>query len=129
MFRMIVALATLFVYVSSATAQQHNHSGHAQFHGFYQNWVNRETKGCCNDADCKPLEEDDQRELGGVEEIFVRGVGVAQGQAQWCPILYHHYLLKGNAPNWNVAHACITDHYGGQTPCTQFICYQPKPKF
>ena len=130
MFRIMVAHATLLLYISTATAQHHDHSsGHAQFHAFYQNWVNREAKGCCNDRDCKPLHEDAQREIRGIAEILVHGVGVAKNQAAWCPILPRHYLSRGNAPNWNVAHACITDYYGGRTPCEQFICYQPKPAF
>lgn len=100
---------------------------HAQFHAFYQNWVNGDAKGCCNDADCSALSDDYLATINGELMAFIRGVGPAKGQADWCPVLPKHYLTQGNAPNWSTAHACVSAHYRGMTPCEQFICFQPKP--
>lgn len=116
-----------FLFVGVFIAQAIAQHGHHQFHAFYQGWINKDGKGCCNDRDCKPIAERDTRVAGGRIEILVRGVGQAKGREEWCQVMAHHYLSRGNAPNWETAHACVTDHYGAQTPCAQFICFQPKP--
>jgi hypothetical protein len=36
---------------TGAMAQEH----HAQHHAHYQNWINQDDKGCCNDQDCGEL--------------------------------------------------------------------------
>ena len=125
---LVSAAGILFISIPTTHAQHHDHgSTHAEGHAFYQNWVNGERNGCCNDKDCDAIPESDQRTVNGYEEVFIRGVGVAKGQASWCRVERRHMLTQGNAPNWNAAHACITDYYKGTTPCEQFICYQPKP--
>lgn len=94
-------------------------------HDIYTNWANKNHLGCCNNMDCAPIAEGEER-INGRIEVFVRGVGAAKGQAAWCPVLSHHYLSTGNAPNGSASHYCITDYYGGTTPCAQFVCYQPQ---
>lgn len=73
-----------------------------------------------------PLAKEHQRTRNGELEVFVQGVGVARGKSEWCPVLRHHYLRSGNAPDGSSAHSCVTNYYGGTTPCEQFICYQPE---
>lgn len=119
---MKIILAAFIVFFSSLNSQsQHQH------HASYQSWTNNDGKGCCNNADCSEIEDAKVRETDGKIEVFVQGVGSAAGQSAWCPVLHSHYLKHGNAPNWSSAHACITQYYGGATPCAQFICFQPKP--
>lgn len=120
-------LVTVFVVLATLFSTRPVKSQHAQFHDHYVNWINNDGKGCCNGADCKPFAEENLTTINGELMAFVRGVGKAEGTADWCPILRKHYLSKGNAPNWSTAHACITDYYGGQTPCEQLICFQPQP--
>lgn len=96
-------------------------------HDIYTGWINNEHKGCCNNQDCKSIPEAWERVTNGILEIYVQGVGVAKGQFEWCPVLKKHYLSSGNVPNASVSHYCISDFYGATTPCSQFICYQPKP--
>ena len=98
-------------------AAQHNHHLH---HNVYQNWVNQQGKGCCNNQDCGELAEADERINGAGAEVRVEGV--------WCKVEPHMYLKTGNAPNWSTSHACVLRgnlHPGG--PCDRLICYQPKP--
>lgn len=101
----------------------------AAAHDGYQDWINRRGQGCCNDRDCRPLPADELRVIDGVLHVYARGVGVASGQSDWCPVLRHHYLSRGNAPDPSTAHACISAYYGGSTPCEQFICFQPAAQF
>lgn len=115
------ALALFLVLDGVALAHaQHNH---AQNHDTYQNWVNGNGRGCCNDQDCGELPEGNERTIAGQIEVRVEG--------QWCPIKPFHYLKKGNAPNWSTSHVCV-DHLYEQdqrTPCERLLCYQPKPLF
>jgi hypothetical protein len=124
----IVGCVIFATQMSGRAHAQHRHEQHAQFHAFYQEWVNRNDKGCCNDRDCHPLNESDERQSAkGETEVFVKGLGIASGQSAWCKVEERHYLKKGNAPNWSTSHICV-DMYSGITPCTQFICYQPRPQ-
>jgi hypothetical protein len=118
----LLALTTLIVLGGRVIAEPH--PGHAEHHAHYQSWVNGNKKGCCNDRDCRPLREEHEREVKGELTVFVEGVGVAKDKSEWCRVLPHHYLSQGNAPNWSTSHICVTDHYGGKTPCEQFICFQ-----
>ena len=97
----------------------------ARAHDGYRNWVNRLAQPCCNNTDCRPLSAKDVRTFSGELQVFVRGVGIASGLSEWCPVLPHHYLKSGNAPDGSTYHACVTGHYGGQTPCAQLVCFQP----
>lgn len=92
---------------------------HAQFHYAYQNWRNGIPQGCCNNMDCSPIRDDEERTVRGQLQVRVKG--------EWCPVLSHHYLTQGNVPDASVSHICVSGHYGGRTPCEQLICYQPKP--
>lgn len=94
----------------------------------YSNWVNKNGHGCCNNEDCLPIPEGFERTREGVLEVFVEGRGVAKGKSEWCPVMAHHYLSKGNAPNGSVSHYCVW-HHAGNTPCLQFICYQPQAMY
>lgn len=109
----------LFMLSAKPSLAQSHHDHH---HAFYQGWVNKDGKGCCNDQDCGELPEGDERETGGVLEVKVEG--------QWCPVLPKHYLGKGNVPNASVSHVCVlrkSEAYPGG-PCERFICYQPQPR-
>jgi hypothetical protein len=111
------ALALAAALLPLPAAAQHNHHLH---HNVYQNWVNKENRGCCNNQDCGELAEADERSNGAGAEVRVEGV--------WCPVKSHMYLKTGNAPNWSTSHACVLRgslHPGG--PCDRLICYQPKP--
>lgn len=97
-------------------------------HSFYHDWKNKDGRPCCDNTDCRELDPNHYAIVNGREFVYVQGVGKAKGQAQWCPILAHHYLKTGNVPNMETAHICVTAHYGGETPCAQFICYQGRPQ-
>lgn len=101
----------------------------AAAHDGYQDWINRIGQGCCNNRDCRPLPDDHLRTIDGRLYVYVRGVGVADGQADWCEVLPRHYLQRGNAPDPSTAHACISNFYGTTTPCAQFICFQPAAQY
>jgi hypothetical protein len=87
----------------------------------YQNWINQADKGCCNNQDCGELAGDNERTVAGRIEVRIEGT--------WCPVLAHHYLKKGNAPDWSTSHVCVRKNYEGlDTPtCERLLCYQPKP--
>ncbi len=126
----ITAICMMVLGAFSDAYAQHRHLDHDLYHASYQSWKNRDNNGCCNDKDCKPLLDIFEREVsGGDVEVFVIGVGVAEGKSSWCKVQSFHYLSVGNAPNWSVSHICVSDHYGGTTPCQQFICYQPRARF
>lgn len=122
---LVFALLLVGASYKPVRGQHHTHSLH---HASYQSWVNRNGHGCCNDTDCREISDHEERERDGALEVLIEGVGVAKGQAAWCPVLSHHYLKTGNVPNASVSHACVSAFYGATTPCTQFICYQPKPR-
>lgn len=92
-------------------------------HNGYQNWVNQRNQGCCNEYDCAPVKDGDERTVGDRIEIRIEGT--------WCPVEPWHYLKRGNAPDWSASHACVLRvfHPGnaGKDPCARFICYQPRP--
>lgn len=100
---------------------------HALHHASYENWVNQQERGCCNDMDCGELRDDDERTSAGIVEVRVEG--------QWCPVKPWMYLKRGNAPNWSTSHVCVIRPYRGDDadeplpPCQRLICYQPKPQF
>jgi hypothetical protein len=94
---------------------------HAQGHDFYKNWQNKNDVGCCDNRDCDKLADADERMSRGVIEVRVGD--------QWCPVLPHHYLKKGNSPDWSVSHACIRPHTleTDTSICDRLLCYQPRP--
>lgn len=101
-------------------AQEH----HDRHHQVYKDWVNGNGRGCCNDQDCGELRDEDQRTSAKGIEVRIEG--------QWCPVLPHHYLKKGNAPNWGSAHVCVlmqTGYEDTSNPCDRLLCFQPKPLF
>jgi hypothetical protein len=115
-------LAKLMPLLLALTVPAAGQQNHAQHHAHYQNWINQEGKGCCNDQDCGELAGDDERaKSDGTIEVKIEG--------EWCPVYAKHYLKKGNAPNWSTAHVCVTKKYSGnnQTACERLLCYQPKP--
>ncbi len=111
-------IATLALWPLGVLAQ-HNHHQH---HAFYQNWVNKQNRGCCNDQDCGELRAENERiTLAGTVEVRIEG--------EWCPVLSGHYLKKGNAPDWSTSHVCVQKQsvIGGVPVCQRLLCYQPKP--
>lgn len=94
----------------------------------YSNWINKDGKGCCNNQDCRPAKDDEVRTTT-VVEVKVDG--------QWCPVLPHHYLKSGNAPDWGSAHLCVQANPSGyegsqmipSNQCHRLLCFQPKPQF
>lgn len=98
----------------------HAQTNHHQHHAFYQNWVNKHDKGCCNNQDCGELAQSDERTTGGVLSVRIEG--------QWCPVLPHHYLKRGNVPNASTSHICVQKYsLPGQSNCDRLLCYQPQP--
>lgn len=111
-------LLTLVLLAGPALAQ-HDHARH---HAHYQNWINKEGTGCCNDQDCGELPPEQERAtIAGMIEVQIEG--------QWCPVLPTHYLKRGNAPNWATSHVCVQKQVipGGKSVCMRLLCYQPKP--
>lgn len=96
----------------------------------YNNWVNNEDKGCCNNQDCRPAADTEVR-YSPRTEVKIEG--------KWCPVLSKHYLKKGNAPDWNTNHVCVRIEYAGDDmggtpapatdPCERLLCFQPKPMY
>lgn len=111
----LVILALLIA--PSFVHAQHNH---AQHHANYQSWINKADKGCCNNQDCGELAGADERTDGGALQVKVLG--------EWCPVLPHHYLKRGNVPNASVSHICVAKYVAANTPtCERLLCYQPQP--
>ena len=98
-------------------AQEH----HQRHHAFYQNWVNQQDKGCCNNQDCGELREEDERNTRDGVEVRVEG--------EWCPVKAFHYLKRGNAPDWSTSHICVVHsrYSPNSSACDRLLCYQPKP--
>lgn len=91
-------------------------------HDHYSDWVNRKGQECCTDQqDCRALSNEDERTVAGKLEVRVEGA--------WCPVLPHHYLKTGNAPNWQTSHICVVRKLDDGFQCERFICYQSKPGF
>jgi hypothetical protein len=113
--RWLVAL--LVVIPLGANAQEH----HERHHAYYQNWVNKQDRGCCNNQDCGELREENERTTSAGVEVRIDG--------EWCPVKPYHYLKTGNAPNWAISHVCVSKSYSGLklSPCDRLLCYQPKP--
>ena len=118
MIRPAPALALLLL--STAALAQSNHDRH---HATYQNWINKDGTGCCNNDDCGELAPVNERVTpAGRTEVRILG--------QWCPVLPSHYLQRGNAPNWSTAHVCVSKQVvpdGEPSPCSRLLCYQPRP--
>lgn len=94
----------------------------------YTDWVNKNDRGCCDRQDCRPIKDDDVQ-MSPVTKVRVEG--------EWCPVLPHHYLKKGNAPDWSSAHVCVQIDFGWEyqaenqhdSKCWRLLCFQPKPMF
>lgn len=118
---LLAALGFAFLILASShkpALAQHNHAEH---HAHYQNWVNKDNKGCCNDQDCGTLNDADERTSRGFQEVRIEGV--------WCPVEPKHYLKSGNAPDASTSHVCVW-HRQAQPAlsiCERLLCYQPKP--
>lgn len=112
-----VAIALAGLFMGQAGAQHHHDQGHDE----YLHWFNKNDVNCCNNQDCGKLSDSDERMSRGVIEIRVGD--------EWCPVLPHHYLKKGNTPDWSVSHACIRKHSiaADTSPCDRLLCYQPRP--
>jgi len=117
----VVGAIAGFIYLyeaNKARAQQHHHLHHSD----YQGWINKKGEGCCNNQDCGELADKDERTSEGGLEVRVEG--------QWCPVLPHHYLMRGNVPNASTSHVCVW-HPAARPdlphPCQRLLCYQPRP--
>lgn len=112
----VILLALLLLYPLA-----HAQDGHAVYHeNYYNGWVNKLDKGCCNNLDCGKLADSDERTDRGILEVRIMG--------EWCPIQPYHYLKKGNVPDASVSHVCIQKSPAPFTsPCARLLCYQPKP--
>ena len=110
-------VALLALWPPALHAQEH----HERHHAYYQNWVNKQDKGCCNDQDCGELREEDERNTRDGVEVRIEG--------QWCPVQPFHYLKRGNAPNWTTSHVCVQKYPSppNTSVCERLLCYQPKP--
>lgn len=117
-------LCFALVVIARPSAAQHNHDLN---HGSYQNWVNKQDKGCCNNQDCGEVADEDVRENGPAYEVKIEG--------NWCEVKPWMYLKTGNAPNWSSAHVCVLQDRAGlygllpRPACDRLLCFQPKPQF
>ena len=80
-------VAILVLCPLGALAQDNHHLHHA----YYQNWVNKQDRGCCNNQDCGELRPENERITASGVEVRIDG--------EWCPVQPHHYLKRGNAPS------------------------------
>jgi hypothetical protein len=102
----------------------------SQAHDIYHDWVNKLNQGCCNNTDCYTLDPGRKKVVDKTIYVYIQGVGGdARGKGEWCPVLPHHYLSKGNAPNGSSAHVCVSGFYKGKTTCEQFICFQDETAY
>jgi hypothetical protein len=109
------------VLLTLCPAWSHAQEHHGRHHPYYQNWVNKQDKGCCNDQDCGELREEDERNTSQGVEVRIDG--------QWCPVQSFHYLKRGNAPDWATSHVCVFKYPNAvnQSVCDRLLCYQPRP--
>lgn len=121
--------AIVFVAVLLASVVQ------ALAHDGYRNWQNYAGKGCCNDHDCRPIEDADIRTTRDHVEVRRRN---RDGTFEWCPVKREHYLKTGNAPDWSTAHVCFEKNFVNGVEvepgagldgsrCYLLRCFQPKP--
>jgi hypothetical protein len=111
----LVAIAALWAVFSCPALAQHNHSaGHDEYMG----WASRKVSNCCNNQDCRGLDDAEVRQTTTGPEVLI--------DKQWCPVLREHYLTRGKSPDWNVSHACI--RLTGQG-CDRLLCYSEKGGF
>ena len=110
-------VATLVLCPLGASAQENHHLHHA----YYQNWVNKQDRGCCNNQDCGELQAENERATASGVEVRIDG--------EWCPVQPHHYLKRGNAPDWSTSHLCVQKYsaMANASACQRLLCYQPKP--
>jgi len=110
-------VATLVLLPLGVNAQEH----HALHHAYYQNWVNKQDRGCCNNQDCGELRTENERMTGDGVEVRIDG--------EWCRVQPHHYLKQGNAPDWSTSHLCVQKYSttANASACQRLLCYQPKP--
>ena len=110
-------VATLILCPLGASAQENHHLHHA----YYQNWVNKQDRGCCNNQDCGELQAENERATASGVEVRIDG--------EWCPVQPHHYLKRGNAPDWSTSHLCVQKYSATANAgaCQRLLCYQPKP--
>jgi hypothetical protein len=110
-------VATLVLCPLGASAQENHHLHHA----YYQNWVNKQDRGCCNNQDCGELQAENERATASGVEVRIDG--------EWCPVQPHHYLKRGNAPDWSTSHVCVQKYsaMANASACQRLLCYQPKP--
>jgi len=110
-------VATLVLWPLGVCAQEN----HALHHAYYQNWVNKQDRGCCNNQDCGELRAENERTSGDGVEVRIDG--------EWCKVQPHHYLKQGNAPDWSSSHVCVQKYAttANASACQRLLCYQPKP--
>ena len=114
MWRVLI-LAGVFLLLLSIAA--------ALGHGGYENWASQKVGNCCNDADCRPLEDVQWRE--GPE-----GPEVLLGR-EYCKIKIEHLTRKGHSPDGGLAHICVNPYVDGnpgtinnETPnCRRIRCF------
>jgi len=120
--KLLIAAALIILFLLMIYPFSHAKDGHAQHHAFYKSWINKNDKGCCNDQDCAPLQDENERSTPKGIEVRIEG--------KWCPVEPYHYLKKGNAPDWGSAHVCVQKLFSNsppKDPCDRLLCYQPKP--
>ena len=102
---------------SLSFAQQFPHS---HGHNDYRGWASQKTPNCCNNQDCRFIEDHEWRE--DANGIFV------QIKGEWCPVLQEHFVVRGKSPDWTKAHYCINDRAAQMSPCERLLCFMGVPK-
>jgi hypothetical protein len=124
-YTLMVVVIALFAVTQARSHELHQANGESVN---YSNWVNKSGAGCCNNQDCRILKTAELRTTPRLE-INVSG--------KWCPVLTHHYLKTGNAPDGSSNHACIAhpmvDDHSGEAydpdPCSRLLCFQPESMY
>ncbi len=96
---------------------QHNHD---RYHVDYQSWSASKVANCCSNQDCGELKDEDVRQTATGTEIKIAG--------EWCPVRPEHFIIRGKSPDWNIAHACVSQSEA-MPPCERLLCFTGKGGF
>jgi len=131
-----ILIAAIALLIAPAYAHEEHHPTKSDEPPIrYTDWKNKKDQGCCDSTDCRPISDEHVQESPAFK-VFVEN--------KWCPVLPHHFLKQGNAPDWSRNHVCVrpdSSHYdtdmGGMgmtraptptDPCARLLCFQPRPQ-
>lgn len=113
-------LVSVAVWIATPVWAAYGQHNHHRGHGHYKDWASERVGNCCSDDDCGELNDDELRETATGPEVKIAG--------QWCPVLRHHFIIRGKSPDASVPHACIGNrgHWLDKPPCERLLCFMGK---